>query len=91
MLEKLLEFLRVLEIAIPPRDHHHHTLSRALYGSDETSWDARLCLRVFYNPSGTAVLFLEVGDLERPPAELVNDIKKLVEASPDMPPLGSYR
>ncbi len=77
MNRRLMEFLRLLESAVPPSDGCHHAIILYKYGSGD-KWEDQLsvCMRI---GEVNKVLFLDDGDLDRPPADLVSDIVRLLE------------
>ena len=42
----LIEFLKMLEVAIPPPVNCHHALTYAQYGSDADGWQDKLALQI---------------------------------------------
>lgn len=63
----LRNFLKPLEVRIPPASGHH-SLTYAWYGNEDNGWDDRLLLTVRAEHKGEegVPLFLEDGDLEKP-------------------------
>lgn len=80
MKKRIMEFLKLLESALPPPEGAHHSITFAQYGSDDAGWDDRLALGLREGGT-TRIVFLEDGDLERPPSELVTEITQLVSTN----------
>ena len=75
MREKLIAFLRELERVVPPPTNCHHALMYAQYGSDEAGWTDKLALQI--NHTGRFLcLFIDEGDFDRTPEELVAQVVK---------------
>lgn len=76
MLNYLLVFLAQLEQLIPPPQHCHHVLCRALYGSDADGWSEKLALQV--NDHGIfTTYFLDEDDLTKAPLYLAQAIRDM--------------
>jgi hypothetical protein len=85
---KLLEFLKALEVALPP-EGGHHAITFCQYGSASTGWEDRLGLHVRLGESAMQTVFLEEGDLEKPVWLLIADVKRSLTAVPFDPPANS--
>jgi hypothetical protein len=75
--QNLLAVLTLLEKIEPPPPGAHHAITCAQYGSDETGWEYRLALNLRYAKNGTEqtkIFFLEDGDLEKVPGDLVKEV-----------------
>lgn len=69
----LMDFLKLLESAIPPGDGQHHGISYCQYGSDSAGWSDRVGLHVRMD-GGAQTFFLDDADFEKPIPELVADV-----------------
>ena len=67
---KSFEFLRKLEVNLPPDEGAHHALCAVKYGSDETGWTDKCALVVRRNGKSTT-LFLDDEELEMNTVDLV--------------------
>jgi len=88
--DKLLEFLKALEAAIPP-PQGHHAITFCRYGSDSDGWEAKLGLHIRMpkdfmkgdRTEGTKgesqTFFLDGDDLDQPTEKLVAEIVHQVQ------------
>ena len=76
MKKKLLEFLKALEVAVPPPSGHH-AITFCQYGSDETGWEDRLGLHVRIG-NGARTVFIEDKDLELSVEDFVLAVQRCV-------------
>jgi hypothetical protein len=79
MIEKLISFLKVLEVVIPPPKNCHHVVMYSQYGSDEIGWKDHLCLQVNYGGLFYP-FFLDNLDFEKHENILVKEIQDLLNA-----------
>lgn len=80
----VLDFLRALELAIPPPPNCHHVLARCHYGSDTVGWDEKLAVQV--NVAGTFhAFFLDDADQAKPSEKLADEIAtELAKSMPNV-------
>lgn len=77
MRDYLLQFLKELEIAIPP-NIGHHAITFNQYGSNETGFIDKLGLQISHGPVPEFdCYFLDKEDFDQSPSSLVAEIVKL--------------
>jgi hypothetical protein len=73
----LIEFLKMLEVAIPPPENCHHAITYARYGSDADGWQDKLALQI--NLLGEFhCIFLEEDDLSLNAEKTVKEIERIL-------------
>lgn len=78
----MLDFLRELDLRIPPPHECHHAFMRLKYGSDDTNWTEKMGLAVKVTADAPQLIyFLDEQDFAKSPAELAQDIFELVQSS----------
>lgn len=78
-IQLLRETLKGLEKVIIPSPNGHHAITYARYGSDSRGWEDKLALQV--NAGGVFhCFFLEDGDLDGTPAQIIDRIVEQFQA-----------
>jgi len=87
MTQKLMVFLKALEVALPPQPGQHHAITFRRCGSEKQGWEDRLALNIrTADGKGARIMLFKDGDLERPTAEHVSEIARVqhcFEVHPD--------
>jgi hypothetical protein len=76
MRDKLLEFMKRIELAFPPGERletRHHSITYNQYGNDHDGWQDRLGLHLWIDPNldFCQTFFLDKKDFERPLEEFI--------------------
>lgn len=71
----LLEFLKILEVKIPPPEHCHHCITYSKYGVGDV-WKDQLSLQV--NTGDFQCFFLDDSDFDLTPDELAEFIAQAI-------------